>query len=113
LTENAIAPPLPQVAQLTKEQRKALLLDLIKTHFADAGMPWYLTVRDGDKVLGVFHSEFCGPEKSRIPNFPPEYIAELKRRVAKEEKDELLITTAEALLLLDMDFEESAPIDVR
>jgi hypothetical protein len=109
MTETAIAPPLPLVSQLTKEQRKALMVDLIKAHFADAGMPWYLPVRDGNTLLGIFHPEFPRPEKSSIPDFPPEYIAELKRRVVEEEKEELLLTTEEVLHLLEMDYDRRHP----
>lgn len=97
-----VEPAIPRAADLTKEQRSALLVDLIKAHFAEKGMPWFLSVRDGDKLLGIFHPEFQRPAKSTIPNFPPEFIEEMKRR-AQEEKEgrATLFTTEEVLLLLD------------
>ncbi len=91
----------PRVANLTKSQRDALLAELIKAHFADVGMPWYLPVHDGDVLLGTFHPEFPRPSTSSIPDFPPEYIAELRRRIDTEEKTSQFLTTEEVQLLLE------------
>jgi hypothetical protein len=78
--ETAATSPLPIVAKLTKEQRNALLVDLIKAHFAEFGGPWFLTAWDGDTLLGVFHPESLGPKQTTLPDFPPEFIEEMKRR---------------------------------
>jgi len=104
--ETSLAPPLPLVAKLTKEQRSALLVDLIKAYFAEVGMPWYLAVRDGDKLLGVFHPEFPRPEKPTIPDFPPAFVEEMKRRHEEIVSGRAtLLTTEEALDLMEKELD--------
>ena len=65
-TVTAVA--LPSVAELSREQRSALLVALIKAHFEDLGMPFPLVIRDGETVLGVFHPKATRPPKTRVPD---------------------------------------------
>jgi hypothetical protein len=100
------APALPNVADLSKEQRSALLVDLIKAHFIDAGMPWYLSVRDGETLLGVFHPEFNRKAESTPFDPSPEFIEEVKRSIKDiEEGRAELLTSDEFLAQVEKDLD--------
>jgi hypothetical protein len=70
----------PSVKNLTREQRQLLMLELVKAWFDDAGWPAPFVVRDGEEILGVFHPEWKRPAQTTVPDFPPEFVEELRRR---------------------------------
>jgi len=80
-----------------------LLTELVKVWFEELGGPFPIIVTDGGKRLGVFHpDEFPNRKKTTIPDFPPEFVAELKRRVREEEEGRAnYLTTEECLRLLE------------
>jgi hypothetical protein len=106
---SAVATPaLPSVKSLSREQRQALMLELVKAWFEDAGWPAPFVVRDGDNVLGVFHPEWKRVDKTTIPTFPPEFVQEMTRR-----HDEIvqgraeLLTTDEFLSLVKSELDRT------
>jgi hypothetical protein len=72
-----------------------------QAHFAEFGGPWFLTAWEGGMLLGVFHPESLGPKQTTMPDFPPEFIEEIKRRnkeiVSGRAK---LLTSEEALAFM-------------
>ncbi len=97
----ATAPTIPSVKDLTREQRQALMVELVKAWFDDVGMPFPIVVRDGEKVLGVFKPEFHPPEKPTPIEFPAEFMAQIAER-AKSERG---LTKEEALDYLSRTYE--------
>ena len=60
------------------------MVELVKAWFEDAGMPFPMVVRDGEKLLGVFKPEFHPPEKPTPIEFPAELLAQIARRATTE-----------------------------
>jgi hypothetical protein len=92
---SAIAEPtLPLVKSLSSEQRQALMVELVKAWFDDAGWPAPFVVRDGETVLGIFKPEWNRPNNTSIPDFPAEFVEEMTRRHQEivEGRAELLTT---------------------
>jgi hypothetical protein len=89
---------LPCVKDLTREQRSALMLELVKAWFDDTGMPFPFVVRDGDKVLGVFKPEFHPPEKTTLPPLPPGYMEQLHQRIGDVDSGTIKTLTKEEFL---------------
>ena len=106
------SPPLscvaPSVRDLSREQRSALLVDLVKAWFEDAGMPFPIVVRDGEKLLGVFKPEFHPPAKTTIPEVPPEYIDAIRQRIRDVESGKVkTVSTEEFLDLVESELDQT------
>lgn len=70
---------LPDISELTAEQKRALLTLLIKEEVRQQPVPMPILIFDGDELIGQFNPKIKHPAKTTLPPVPKGYWEEVAK----------------------------------
>jgi len=86
------------VSELSRDQREALMVELVKAWYAEAGWMKPCIVRDGDQELGTLIPAWRPALVTTMPHYSEAQLAEMRQRIEEIDRGEADLIDSEDLL---------------